>query len=190
MIISTLENSALVLGLLIAINTIFSAVQNYVVADRRRHALLGAVDQQIKAFTRLASVMGDRAGRIRKRIKPESDLGGLTLPDQIDDKSRKDIDRILARVDHILEVRREWDVETIAPFLSARQRTAFLALMDAHDLYCDRLDIRTREFREAPKAHGALGRLIACTHVDLEPSLRDAAQKFAATLGSRAASAS
>jgi hypothetical protein len=148
-------------------------------------ALLGSMDWQVKAFTELASVLGARAGRLRNRIKSGS--GVLTLSDEIDGKARRDINGILARIDHVLEARREWDVEAVAPFLNAEQRSAFFELMDAYDLYCNRLDIWAREFREAPEAHGALGRLLASTQVDMEPSLQRATQQFSGAMSSKAA---
>lgn len=88
----------------------------------------------------------------------------------------------MAHVDYVLTTRRRWDIEKIAPFLRKKQRDAFLELLDTYELYCDRLDIRAREFRVAPQAHGALARLIACTSVDLPPSLREAAANFEATI--------
>ena len=174
-----LESSALVLGLVIATHTIYSIVLNHIREDRMRHALLGGLTLQIKAFTRLAKVMADRAERVRKRHFGDK-LDDVMLPGDLDEETRKDVDWILARVDHVLTARRQWDIEQVAPFLRKKQRDAFLDLLDTYNLYCDRLDIRTREFRVAPSAHGALARLIACTSVDEPPSssLRGAAANF------------
>ena len=61
MLIDLLENSALVLGLVIAIHTVYSIVNNYIIEDRKRHALLGGLRLQINAFVQLARVMADRA---------------------------------------------------------------------------------------------------------------------------------
>ena len=41
MLEAVLENSALVLGLVIAIHTVYSIVHNHIIEDRKRHALLG-----------------------------------------------------------------------------------------------------------------------------------------------------
>ena len=179
--VALLENSALVLGLVIAAHTVYSIVHNHIIEDRKRHALLGGLRLQIKAFVRLARVMADRAERVRKRHFGDK-LDDLMLPGDLDEETQKDLDWILARVDHVLTVRQHWEIEKVAPFLRKKQRDAFLELLDTYNLYCDRLDIRAREFRVAPQAHGALARLIACTSVDLPPSLREAAASFEASI--------
>lgn len=176
-----LENSALVLGLVIAAHTVYSIVQNHIREDRMQHALLGGLRLQINAFTQLARVTDDRAERVRKRHFGDN-LQDLMLPENLNEQTQKDVDWILVRVDHVLSMRRQWDIEKVAPFLRKKQRDAFLELLRTYDLYCDRLDIRAREFRVAPQAHGALARLITCTSVDLLPSLREAAAGFEATI--------
>ena len=182
MSVELLENGALILGLVIGIHTVYSIVHNHIIEDRKRHALLGALTLQLGAFTRLASVMSDRAERVRERHFGAG-LDDLMLPQDLDEETQKDIDWILARVDNVLTARQKWDIETIAPFLRKKQRKAFLDLLDTYELYSDRLDIRAREFRLAPHADGALARLITCTSVDFHPSLREAVETFRATIG-------
>ena len=55
--------------------------------------------------------MATRANRVRKRYFGD-DLNDLMLPEDLDNETRKDVDWILARVDHTLAARKYWHAET------------------------------------------------------------------------------
>lgn len=169
------ENSALFLGLVISIYTIYIAINNYLIRRRQKIAIIRSLDIKLKYLITLAESLAKRAENTKDKypvyIRDGSQRGGLP-PD-----SQDDVEELLLRTYHVLEYEVRWDEEKLGSVLNEEQLDAFLEFLKPYQIYREVLTVRANQLKRSPDNVAELCRLASVSNLNLNP-LKEHYEKF------------
>jgi len=171
-----LENAALILGLVISVYTVYSAIDGFLLRRRQRQAIVRSLRIKLRYLMLLASSFSALAKKYKDKYVQDS----KSLDAKLSEKAAEDVQMVLLRAEHLLNFEIEWDAEKIAAALSSEQIESFLHFVDEYQTYKEVLTVRTRQLEKLPNYAGPLLRLSAVAAINLE-DMKSAFDQFEAS---------
>ncbi len=159
-----LENAALILGIVISVYTVYSAIDGHLLRRRQRLVLVRSLRIKLRYLMLLASSFSALAKKTKDKHVPESKSLDAKLPEA----ASEDVQMVLLRSEHLLNFDIDWDAEKVAAALSSEQIESLLHFIEEYQTYKEVLTVRTRQLEKLPNFAGPLLRLSAVAAINLD----------------------
>lgn len=153
-----LEFSSLILGITIAVHTLYTIGYNIRVSHRSRMAMSEEFGLRFKDDITLIYILSGKANNFRtdflsKNAEPENS----DLPEK-----EQALQTIITRSANILDAPPEFEFSKWGGSLNKQQLAKLVEFATDLNLYFTRLGLRLEEYQNTPERHGNLERFIAC----------------------------
>lgn len=157
-----LDNSALLLGIVISIYTIFTIISKEIKASRARRAMVEDFQVKFDDYIVLITILSKRSKAFLKEY-----LYSNAPKKDINDNAREDeLQGILTRAKNIKGEKKEVDFEKWGEHLNKQQLMKLSSFAKALSLYKTRMVLRLEEYLDAPQRYMVLNRFLECSDWD------------------------
>ena len=171
------EGSELVLGIAIALHTLYQFATHYFEQQRQRQALIRTLHAELSYFLSLAGSLAGRASQAVEALRAHLDAQGFPDPakeaDSMPESALPLAAWLVDRAERLAAYRFSVDVEQIGSMLNRRQIDALMNFLDAHRRYVEILMTRALDLKAFPRKRGVLRRFAGVVLLNIDSLKRE-----------------